>query len=147
MPSSATAYERTLSLRSNPRLRVDSSVEPLKCVSETNRIDSKILIDVSFNQQMAMRSARFRQNTQCGQAGSELIHLAFAILTCECTTFISCPCQQCVSSGGLTLIVQTLVPHERYLLHSCSTSSPAKGQTVLTSAPASLFRFALTRLQ
>ena len=62
---------------------VDSSVEPLKCVSETNRIGSKILIDVSFNQQMAMRSARFRQNTQCGQAGSELIHLAFAILTCE----------------------------------------------------------------
>src|SRR5262245_29809815 len=54
---------------------VDSSVEPLKCVSETNRIGSKILIDVSFNQQMAMRTARFRQNTRCGQAGSELIHL------------------------------------------------------------------------
>ena len=62
---------------------VDSFVEPLKCVGKTNRIGSQIFIDVSFNQQMAMRTARFspRHAMRSGRVG--LIHLAFAILTCE----------------------------------------------------------------
>jgi hypothetical protein len=54
---------------------VDGSAKSLKRVGETERISPEIFIDVSFNQDKAMRIIRFRQDTQCGKAWPEPMHL------------------------------------------------------------------------
>jgi hypothetical protein len=46
----------------------------LKCVSRTDPVGPQILIDVSFNQEMPMRTLRACQDTQCGQARPEPAH-------------------------------------------------------------------------
>jgi hypothetical protein len=57
------------------RLILDSPAKPLKCVGKTERIVPQIFIDVFFNQDVAMRTSRFRQNTESGQAWPEPVHL------------------------------------------------------------------------
>jgi hypothetical protein len=47
---------------------LDSPAKPLKCVGKTERIIPQIFIDLFFNQDMAMRTPRFRQNAESGQA-------------------------------------------------------------------------------
>jgi hypothetical protein len=54
---------------------VDCSAEPLKCMGKTERISPQIFVDMSFNQDMAMRIIRFRQVTQCGKAWPKPRHL------------------------------------------------------------------------
>jgi hypothetical protein len=54
---------------------MDSSAETLKCMRKTERISPKIFVDVSFNQDMAMRIIRIRQDTQCGEAWTKPMHL------------------------------------------------------------------------
>jgi hypothetical protein len=54
---------------------LDSPAKPLKRVGKTERIVSQIFIDVFFNQDMAMRTGRFCQNAESGQAWPELVHL------------------------------------------------------------------------
>jgi hypothetical protein len=58
------------------RLVVKSSAQPLKCVGKTERISSQIFIDLFFNQDVAMRTTRFRQNTKSGQARPESMHFS-----------------------------------------------------------------------
>ena len=50
-------------------------MKSFKRVGKTERISSQILIDVSFNQDRAIRATRSRQDTQCGEALSEPMHL------------------------------------------------------------------------
>ena len=53
---------------------VDSSPKSFKRMGKTERIGFQIFIDVSFNQDGAMRIIRFRQVTQCGRAWPEPMH-------------------------------------------------------------------------
>ena len=53
---------------------VDGFAKSLKCVSRTDPVGPQILIDVSFNQEMPMRTLRACQDTQCGQARPEPAH-------------------------------------------------------------------------
>jgi hypothetical protein len=53
---------------------LDSPAKPLKRVGQTERIISQIFINVLFNEDVAMRTGRFRQNTQSGQAWPEPVH-------------------------------------------------------------------------
>jgi len=53
---------------------MDTPAKPLKRVGKTERIGSQIFIDVFFNQDVAIRTGRFRQNTESGQAWPEPVH-------------------------------------------------------------------------
>ena len=53
---------------------MNSSAKSLKCMGKTERIGPQIVIDMSFNQDIAMRTLRFRKDTQRGQARPEPVH-------------------------------------------------------------------------
>ena len=80
-------------------------------VGKTERVGSQILIDVSFNQDIAMRIIRFRQVTQCGQAWPEPMHISSRNSAFSHGNVINRPSQRCLSSGGLTLIAHPVWPH------------------------------------
>jgi hypothetical protein len=56
------------------RLILDSPAKSLKRVSETERIVFQIFIDVFFDQDMTVRTSRFREDTQRSQARPEPVH-------------------------------------------------------------------------
>jgi hypothetical protein len=53
---------------------VDGFAKSLKPTGKTDRIVLQIFIDVSFNQEIAIRTPRPRQDTQSGQARPEPAH-------------------------------------------------------------------------
>jgi hypothetical protein len=55
---------------------VDSSTKSLKCVGKTERIIPQIFVDLSFNQDMAMRALRACQDTQSNEAWPEPRHIS-----------------------------------------------------------------------
>jgi hypothetical protein len=65
----AAAREHISSRCSNPYLRAvvpsrgEESAQPLKWVGKTETIDSMIFINLFFNQDVAMSTTRFRQDT------------------------------------------------------------------------------------
>jgi hypothetical protein len=83
---------------------VDSSAKSFKRVGKTERIGFQIFIDMSFNQNVAVRIVRFGQVTQCGRAWPEPMHFSSRNSAVSHDKVINLPCQRCLSSGGLTLI-------------------------------------------
>ena len=75
-------------------------------MGKTERIGFQIFIDMSFNQDIAMRIVRFRQVTQCGRAWPEPMHFSSRNSAFSHDKVINLPCQRCLSSGGLTLIAR-----------------------------------------
>ena len=55
---------------------VDSFANSLQCVGKTERIGPQIIIDVSFNPNIAIGAFRFCQDTQCGEAWLEPRHVS-----------------------------------------------------------------------
>jgi len=53
---------------------VDSSAKSLKRMGKAERIGSQIVVDVSFNQDIAMKPLRLRKDAQRGQARPEPVH-------------------------------------------------------------------------
>ena len=108
--SCLAASERSSSRCSNLRLRgfklfvVDRTAKSFKRMGKTERIGFQILIDMSFNQDRAMRIIRFCQVTQCGRAWPEPMHFSSRNSAFSHDKVISLLCQRCLSSGGLTLI-------------------------------------------
>jgi hypothetical protein len=82
---------------------VDSSAKSFKRVGKTERIGFQIFIDMSFNQDIAMRIVRFRQVTQCGRAWPEPMHLSSRNSAFSHDKVIKPTYQRRLSSGGLTL--------------------------------------------
>ena len=91
---------------------MDSSAKSLKRVGKTERIGFQIFIDVSFNQDIAMRIIRFCQVTQCGQASPEPMHFSSRNSAFSHDNIINLPSQRCPSSGGLTLIAHPVWLHD-----------------------------------
>jgi hypothetical protein len=54
----------------------DRSAKSLKCMGKTEWIGPQILIDVPFNQKMAMRSLRTCQDPKGGQARPKPVYFA-----------------------------------------------------------------------
>jgi hypothetical protein len=83
---------------------VDSSANSLKRMGKTERICPQIFVDLSFNQDMAMRTLRACQDTQSNEAWPEPRPLVRVSLLCTMNGVVSRLRQRWLSSGGLTLI-------------------------------------------